>query len=390
MFSPVSILVVTVLSSILSILVLSSLVSHAVPGVRHWIWGNVIAIVSLALFAMQGALPAILGIVAANQLLAATILMMFEGCTEFFAGRVNEEGRRAGWVAWLAVMAGIAWFTYVAPDAHTRVVIVSAFHAACDLAIAVTIVRSRPVERPRYSYWFAAGAASLGCIGHVVRGSIYAVKPPAQTALLQPGTMQIAFLALGILVLPSLCIGMVMMAHDRLAQRLERLVRFDDLTGVLSRKALFELAEARLARPGAQGMQEHVVVVDVDHFKSVNDRFGHAAGDAVLRHFASLVNAHLREGDAFGRIGGEAFCMLCSARGTDEVGAFVESLRRMVEATPCEVASRPLRYTFSAGVARWNGSEPLASLIARADALLYAAKLGGRNRVETSVLDEIS
>ena len=388
MFSPVSILVVTVLSSVLSILVLISLLPHAIAGVRRWIWANVLAIVSLVLFSMQGVLPAALGIVAANQLLAATILLIFEGCNEFFAIRPSAARAYTGWIAWLAVMAGIVYFTYAVPDTHVRVVIVSAFHAACDLAIAGRVLLSRPPERPRYNYLFVAGVALLGGAGHIVRGAIYAVAPPPQTALLQPGPMQVAFLAIGILVLPSLCIGLVMMAHDRLAQRLERLARFDDLTGALSRKAFLELAGARLRRPAQDGMREYVAVVDVDHFKSVNDRYGHAAGDEVLRHFASTVSAPLRRGDAFGRIGGEEFCLICAAAHAVDVTALVERLRQTVESTPCPVPGGALRYTFSAGIAGWDGRESLASLLARADSLLYAAKVGGRNRVEASALDE--
>ncbi|SAK96133.1 diguanylate cyclase [Caballeronia temeraria] len=382
MFSPVSILVVTALSSILSILVLISLLSHAIAGVPRWLWANVLAIVSLVLFAVQGVAPAWLGIVAANQLLAATVLLIYEGCNDFFDVRMRPVQRLTGWTMWLVVMTGIVYYTYVTPDVNVRVVIVSVFHAACDLAIAGRVLIERPKERPRYNYLFVAGAAALGALGHTVRGAIYVVKPPAQASLLEPGAMQITFLALGILVLPSLCIGLVMMAHDRLAQRLERLARFDDLTGALSRKALLAAAAGRLARASREGAREYVAVVDIDHFKSVNDRYGHAAGDEVLRHFAAIVRARIREGDAFGRIGGEEFCLFCTAARMEEVTALVERLRKTVEATPCAVPGGVLHYTFSAGVAAWDGREPLASLMARADGLLYAAKVAGRNRVK--------
>ncbi|SPB14002.1 diguanylate cyclase [Caballeronia novacaledonica] len=388
MFSPVSILVVTALSSILSILVLISLLSHAIAGVRRWLLANVLAIVSLVLFAAQNVAPAWLGVVAANQLLAATILLIYEGCNDFFDVRTRPAQRWTGWVMWLGVMAGIVYFTYVVPAVHVRVVIVSAFHAACCLAIAGRVLLERPKERPRYNYLFVVGAAALGALGHTVRGAIYAVKPPAQAALLQPGAMQITFLALGILVLPSLCIGLVMMAHDRLAQRLERLARFDDLTGALSRKAFLATAAERLARAGQK--REYVAVVDVDHFKSVNDRYGHAAGDEVLRHFASIVRARIRDDDAFGRIGGEEFCLFCTAERIEDVTALVERLRKTVETTPCAVPGGVLHYTFSAGIAAWDRREPLASLMARADGLLYAAKVAGRNRVKAPVADALA
>jgi diguanylate cyclase (GGDEF)-like protein len=303
---------------------------------------------------------------------------------------MRHAQRWTGWIMWLGVMAGIAYFTYVVPGVHVRVVIVSAFHAACCLAIAGRVLLARPKDRPRYNYLFVVGAAALGAFGHTVRGAIYAVNPPAQAALLQPGPMQITFLALGILVLPSLCIGLVMMAHDRLAQRLERLARFDDLTGALSRKAFLATAAERLARAGQKRGREYVAVVDVDHFKSVNDRYGHAAGDEVLRHFASIVRARIRDDDAFGRIGGEEFCLFCTAERIEDVTALVERLRKTVEATPCDVPGGVLHYTFSAGIAAWDGREPLASLMARADGLLYAAKVAGRNRVKAPIADALA
>ncbi len=97
MFSPVSILVVTALSRILSILVLISLRSHAIPGVRRWIWANAIAVGSLVLFASQKVAPAWLGIVVANQALAATVLRIYEGCNEFFGIRESRLQRAVGW-----------------------------------------------------------------------------------------------------------------------------------------------------------------------------------------------------------------------------------------------------------------------------------------------------
>lgn len=390
MFSPLSILVVTALSSVLSILALISLRPHAIPGVQRWIWANLIAVISLTLVSTQGVSPAWLGIVVSNQLLAATVLRVFEGCNEFFDVRVGPTQRAVGWTMWLGVLAGIVYYTYVVPDMPARVVIVSAFHGACDLAIAGRVMLSRPPERPAYNYMFVAGAAALGAVGNTVRGAIYAIAPPPQTSLLQPGPIQIAFLALGILVLPTLSIGLVMMAHDRLAQRLERLARFDDLTGALSRKALLQTATDRLARAAQSGHREYVVVVDIDHFKSVNDRYGHAAGDDVLRHFASIVKARIRDGDEFGRIGGEEFCLVCRADEIADVTALIERLRVTVATTPCGVPGGGLlHYTFSAGIAAWDGHETLASAMARADARLYAAKVAGRNRVKAPEEDAL-
>jgi diguanylate cyclase (GGDEF)-like protein len=164
------------------------------------------------------------------------------------------------------------------------------------------------------------------------------------------------------------------LAHERelLMSQLERQALTDALTGAGNRRAwddwLALAVAGRPDRPFAIG------VLDLDHFKAFNDEHGHGAGDALLVEAAEAWRAELRPGDQLARIGGEEFAVLLP--GSDAAGA-AAVLQRLAAATPGGQTS-------SGGVAEWNGSEPAGTLLRRADAALYAAKRGGRNRIEQS------
>ena len=363
--------------------VLGSLLPAAIPGVRSLIVANALEIVSLLCFASQGRVSPLLSIVLANVLMAATVLLVLEGCLRFF-GRSRPP--IAGYVGLAAVLLGIVYWTFAAPDFNARVALVSAFHAAVCLAIAVVVFRARPAARTGYSYYFVACVSAFFSVGHITRGAVYGLGLLSQTELLQVSVANTAFLALGILVLPSLSIGMVMLAHDRMAERLERLASIDDLTGALIRREFLARADALLKMTGRVGTPVSLAIIDIDHFKSINDRYGHAAGDKVLSHFASTVAANTRAGDLFGRLGGEEFGLAYPATSASDAVNMLNRLRvQLAAAGYPESPGTTLNYTFSVGVDQHRPGEPLSSVMMRADAALYSAKLSGRDRVVEAV-----
>ncbi|QQC67260.1 sensor domain-containing diguanylate cyclase [Paraburkholderia ginsengisoli] len=378
MLNPLSILLVTVLSSAMAMAVLGSLWRAAIPGVGYWIAANAVAIVALLAFAMQGHASRWLTFVAANVLLALSLLLVIEGCLRFLGRRTRPWVAYAGLVA---VLIGISYWTFAAPDFNARVALVSTYHAALYATLAALMLRGRPSNRPRYSYYFLAVAALLLCAGHASRGVMYGFGMLKQSGLMEVSPSNIIFLALGILAPPCLSIGVVMLAHDRLAERLERLANVDDLTGALSRRAFLAIGDALLKASLRSRSPLTLAIIDIDSFKAVNDTHGHAAGDQVLVHFAAFVADNLRVGDVFGRLGGEEFGVLCPATTIADAVALLDRLRgRLAAQTPAELP-RGLRYTFSVGVDQHRRAESLAQLMARADGALYSAKEAGRNRV---------
>ncbi|MFL9903476.1 GGDEF domain-containing protein [Paraburkholderia fungorum] len=378
MINPLTILVVTVLSSAMSMAVLGSLWRAVIPGVGYWISASAVAIVALLAFVSQGHASPWVGIVAANELLSVSLLLVVEGCDRFLGRRTRPWAVYAGA---LAVLFCIIYWTFAVPDFNARVTVVSAYHAILYAMLAVMMVRHRPANRPRYSYYFLAVAALLLCIGHASRGVFYGFGMVLQSNLLQVSPSNVVFLALGILATPSLSIGVVMLAHDRLAERLERLANVDELTGALSRRAFLAAGDALLNAARRTRSPMTMAIIDIDSFKAVNDRYGHAAGDQVLSHFAAFVAANLRVGDVFGRLGGEEFGVLCPATTAAEAVSLLDRLRiQLASAAPVELP-RGLKYTFSVGVDQHRRDELLAQLMARADGALYAAKASGRDRV---------
>jgi diguanylate cyclase (GGDEF)-like protein len=158
----------------------------------------------------------------------------------------------------------------------------------------------------------------------------------------------------------------------------------DALTGFFSRRAILETLDKELARSDREDNPVAVIMADIDHFKEINDTHGHLAGDAVLQETARRMLASVRAYDSIGRYGGEEFLIVVPGCDLPAAAEQAERLRRSVCALPVEVAGAAIRVTLSLGVAV-KKSEPKKpeELLREADEALYAAKGGGRNRVET-------
>jgi diguanylate cyclase (GGDEF)-like protein len=170
----------------------------------------------------------------------------------------------------------------------------------------------------------------------------------------------------------------------RHAETLEHLATIDDMTGICNRRHFMTLAQAAWERFRA-GEPFSLLILDLDMFKSVNDRFGHDAGDAVIRHVADVCRSTKGGADVLARLGGEEFVLLLPGTRVGEGAAFAEELRRRVEASPLAIENTILRITTSIGVAEAERSMARVSdLIKRADKALYEAKRGGRNRVRSA------
>src|SRR5713226_3657346 len=171
---------------------------------------------------------------------------------------------------------------------------------------------------------------------------------------------------------------------SRLSALREMAIR-DGLTRCYNHKYFKMRLEQELVRARRYGSALSLGLLDVDHFKRVNDTYGHPGGDAVLAHLASLLIASVRSSDIVARYGGEEFAFVLVEAGAQEAAVVAERMRARVEAHEFEVpGGARLRATASIGLAAAQGKEPAAALVQRADAALYEAKAQGRNRVRTS------
>lgn len=230
---------------------------------------------------------------------------------------------------------------------------------------------------------FATGAISLvSCLvqfAAAAEGAFYLPLLPQHTHSLVSIRTGIALLSLG-----PMAVAVSNAARTEALARLDRAVSHDHLTGVLARGAFLAHAGRLLHRLAAEGRPVAVLMLDVDHFKNVNDRHGHAAGDSVLAGFAHLASSALRPEDLVGRLGGEEFAAVLPRTSLDDARQVAERLRARVAEESFEAPNgRRLGVTVSLGLVYVTDAAgaSLETLLARADEALYRAKADGRDRV---------
>ncbi|TDR77850.1 GGDEF domain-containing protein [Paludibacterium purpuratum] len=169
----------------------------------------------------------------------------------------------------------------------------------------------------------------------------------------------------------------------RLHAEVEQLALIDELTGVANRRHLMQQLRHEVARGQRYRQPLCVAMIDLDHFKRINDHYGHPAGDAVLRHFASTLTEQMRNTDMIGRVGGEEFAIIMADTALDDAIQVLTRISQFIASQRLDHVAEGLGYTFSAGVIEMphdtDGDE--SSLLSLADQALYQAKTGGRNRI---------
>ncbi|MCV2361864.1 GGDEF domain-containing protein [Paucibacter sp. DJ1R-11] len=184
----------------------------------------------------------------------------------------------------------------------------------------------------------------------------------------------------------SISLGFVYMTMERAELRNFELAMKDMLTGLSNRRAISDQLHMAVSRAQRQGQYLSVLMLDIDHFKRVNDGYGHQAGDAVLRGVAHTLLSRLRAQDQIGRFGGEEFLLMLPDTSLEGAATLAEALRQAVEATPTQWGAHRISVTISIGVAGGviTGAVTVDGLVAAADSAMYRAKQSGRNRCEVA------
>lgn len=385
MIAPVNLLLIAALAGVLSLCVLGSLARSGMAGIKETIGANLLTLLAFFAFGLQNtSAPLWLTILVPNMAIALALCAYYAGVRRLMGLGVPRHLMMIGCGVALTVLVV---YTYVDWQVGPRIIAMSLLQMGFMLAVALTIQRNMPVHRSRYSYrfvWVVALISSLVC---VMRAGIYLADIAVPEVILEPTFWNVAFLTLGVLVMPCLTLGTIMIIHDRMLADREQEANTDFLTGLMSRKAWWMQAERYCAQALRTRRPLTLLLLDIDHFKRINDTHGHMAGDAVLRHFGLLATATLRTGDHVGRVGGEEFGVLFPDMRGDAVMDVAARLLDSVRRTPCSHGGSTISYTFSAGVAEWVPGENLQVFFERADRKLYAAKAAGRNRIVGPGLD---
>lgn len=381
MLSVFSLVGILIASCLMSVAILGSLIRSAVPGVRRWCAGYGLLAAAAVWIMLGGSGPNAIEIVGVTFATLSAVLLLVQGTREFSGAR---PVRRDELAAAIVIFVLLVYFTCVSSNANVRGVLISVALIYGRIAVGALALRHASRDATRYAGRLVAGAAWLGALVYIVRIVAIVIGVAPQLTFLEPSLWNVVFLGLAIVTLPCMSVGMVMLAHDQILQKMEMLATFDELTGALTRRAFMAKANVLCAHALKKGRPLSIAILDIDRFKAVNDSFGHAVGDRLLAHVSSVVSGQLRSCDLFGRLGGEEFAIVFADAEMNDATAVTNALRLAVERSSADVA----RCTLSGGVGGFAAGDTLESAMVRADAALYAAKAAGRNRVVTTSDDD--
>ncbi len=232
----------------------------------------------------------------------------------------------------------------------------------------------RSVSRQHCRIWFDDGLFRVRDMGSTNR--TYVNQQPVVEAILQDGDL----ITVGETILKFVAEGSV---EARYHEELHQLATVDALTELANRRQFQDLLEKELQRATHEQRPFCLMILDIDLFKAVNDRYGHQAGDVVLKQVAEVIRDHLEQGSWGARIGGEEFALVLPGADFDQAFAVAETLRQDVARQRVEIEGETQGVTVSVGIAEWgSGLVTYSDLMRAADHQLYRAKSGGRDRVE--------
>jgi diguanylate cyclase (GGDEF)-like protein len=349
------------------------------PALRLWLRGNLLQPLGFVLFALRGQIDDLLSVVLANVLI---VVAFADYARALHLLMQRPLPRRATRAAIAIVVVTVSWFTLVQDSIAVRIVVASLALAWLSVLSALPLLRGRwrrlPIGQRIVAVVFLIGAAVL-----VLRALHTALHPGAVEDGLQSTLVQAITFGTGA-VLPLLnSYGFLLLCNDRMRIELERTAAIDFLTGALNRGAIEDQGARAIMRARRRANTCAAIVIDVDHFKRINDAYGHAVGDAALREIVQRMRDVVRSEDALGRLGGEEFLVLLDDTDLERAAATAERLRHALADRPLALEPGPHATTLSLGVAVLGAQDhSFSDLLRRADRALYAAKAAGRDRVE--------
>jgi len=275
------------------------------------------------------------------------------------------------------------WFNVVHPDFHIRA-IVNSFFFFFIYAVCARVLLVKTEASLRVSYWFTGVSFAFMAMVMLARGVIITQSPDQSIGLHVNTAINTMPFIIGCLVQFCIAFGLLLMLNHRLIADVYQMASRDALTGTLNRRRIEEDALRLRARCMRTGETLAIMMIDIDFFKTINDRYGHPAGDKVLCSLAEIAQNSIRPDDYFARYGGEEFCMLLTATTEKEAFELAERLRLAFSEFTLMLGKDRINVTVSIGVADSNDiGLVFEDLVTAADQALYRAKQKGRNQVIT-------
>ena len=361
-------------------------IARTVPGlrgVRLLGWALGFGLLGIVLLAMRTFAPAWVTILLANEALFACSLLIY-------SATADTLDVPAPFVPWgigimVAALPALDYFAYFRVDLSARILICSACFAIFGGAKATMLFQYEeppgdqavPASALRSLIEALAWLQMLVVVLQILRGILTTLFPPTQ--IVHMDMIQSGFTYMNLVSNAGAGFGLTWLALSIHRRDLHRIAQTDSLTGLLNRRAFEEILARELVRSNQIGKSVAVLLVDIDRFKQVNDRWGHQAGDEVIRRVSDSLRKTMRPCDALSRFGGEEFTILLRDVNTEQSGEIAGRLRAEIAGLtdlPGEV-----RLTISIGVAASCPFDTSHELLRRCDEALYRSKRGGRNLV---------
>lgn len=351
------------------------------PALRLWLRANLLQPIGFVLYALRGRIDDVFSVLLANMLI---VLAFGDYARALHRLMQRPDPVRIAWSAVLLVSVTIAVFVWWVNLIAVRVVVVSIVMALLSL-LAARALLDGPWREHSATQHAIAGVFGFGAAVLLFRAAYTVLYPGTVLDGLHSTAMQALVFGTGAILPLLTSYGFLLLCNDRMRTELARSAAVDFLTGALNRGAIEQHGTRLLAQAQRRGVACAALVIDVDHFKRINDAHGHAVGDAALREIVRRLQDTIRTGDTLGRIGGEEFLVLLDEADLDQARLAAERLRQAIGDAPLLLDGHRHPTTISVGVAVLEETDrSFSDLLRRADRALYAAKNAGRDRVEVA------
>lgn len=345
------------------------------PPAKDWAIGSLMFAMGLFLFSLRNNVPVVLSESISN-------LFLLPGLMIFNFGIVKATGRKPSFHLGIAfcILTNVflVWFSAISPAPLVAAFIQNIFIITFDLYVAYTCLKA---TAPKGNHTFQIIGVLyvilvLACSWRVAGGIFH-------LTLSFPETLpRLFWIAMSLIVFPMTTVLLTLHTSQRLQEEINEQARCDVLTGAFNRRAFEEFANREWAQAVRHGSPVSILMVDIDHFKKINDQYGHPVGDETLAQMSHAAQLALRANDIWCRIGGEEFVALLPNTAIDQALIVAERIRCVVEETTVSTASGLLNISVSIGVAeRLSAQSHWSEFLATSDDALYKAKAAGRNRV---------
>lgn len=364
-----------VMSGLMSLVLFSLKRSYpaSIKGLGEWSAALLLVFIGSLLGAATGKLPVIFTISLARLLLAAGLYLTYVGTQRFF----GVTPRLKPWIALIAALMVVQWwFTFIEPSYRIRLGLSNALATYLFAVHAYLVIKQGSPTFARVMSITVLVAMSAIQLMRFVTSFIW----PVGQDLFETASYHLVYVGSFVFCILLFSISTVLLATESLHAELQHLANHDSLTNALTRRNMDDACERELARCKRHGRNMALLMMDLDHFKSINDSHGHQTGDRVLVNFVAKVKTMLRQPDQLGRFGGEEFMALLPETSLEEAVLVADRIR-----AACALTDSGPSCTVSIGITtHQQDTDTVDTLLARADAALYRAKTNGRNRVETA------